>query len=233
MTKKIIYNKYNNLLGVSHLFRQLMYSGFSFQSIIYVFIRAIVVLFAICIHETAHGFAALKLGDPTAKYDGRLSLNPLRHIDPIGALCMFFFGFGWAKPVMVNPNYFKNLKRDSALTALAGPVANILLAYIATLCYVHLVPIVNNVYFLLFIKLLLSINIGLAIFNLIPIPPLDGSKIFLTLLPQRIYYEIMRYERFGFIVLAAALYLGVLDPILSFFSNIILRMLIFLAGGGI
>ena len=91
------------------MFRQLVSSGFSLESIIYILMRVFVVLLAICVHETAHGFAAYKLGDPTAKYDGRLSLNPLRHIDPIGALCMFFFGFGWAKPVMVNPNYFKKV----------------------------------------------------------------------------------------------------------------------------
>lgn len=214
------------------MFRQLFYSGFSFANVIYVLMRLVIVLLAICVHETAHGFAAYKLGDPTAKYDGRLSLNPLKHIDPIGALCMFFFGFGWAKPVMINPNYFKNLKKDTAITALAGPVSNILLTYIGTLVFVHLVPVVDNTFFTLFFRLLITINIGLAIFNLIPIPPLDGSKIFLTLLPQRIYYEIMRYERFGFLVLVIALFLGVLDPILGFCGNAILRLLVFLSGGG-
>ena len=215
------------------MFKQLMYSGFQFENILYVLIRIVVVLLAICMHETAHGFAAYKLGDPTAKYDGRLSLNPLKHIDPIGALCMFFFGFGWAKPVRINPNYFKKLKRDTALTALAGPISNIALAYIAMLCLVHLCPIISSVYFTLFTQLLLSINVGLAVFNLIPIPPLDGSKIFLTLLPGKIYYEIMRYERYGFIILAVALYLGVLDPILGFCTNSIAQILFFLAGGGI
>lgn len=194
---------------------------------------AVVVLFAICIHEMAHGFAAYKLGDPTAKYDGRLSLNPLKHIDPLGALSMFLFGFGWAKPVMVNPNYFKNLKRDTMLTALAGPVSNILVAYIGMLIYVHLLPVINSYYLSLFVTLFITLNINLAVFNLIPIPPLDGSKIFLSLLPKRIYYEIMRYERFGFIVLIIALYLGVLDPLLNFFNGLISFLLQFLAGGGI
>lgn len=214
------------------MFSQFMYSGFTLQNVIYVFMRLAIVLFAICVHETAHGFAAYKLGDPTAKYDGRLSLNPLKHIDPIGALCMFFFGFGWAKPVMINPNYFKKLKRDSALTALAGPVSNLILAYIATLLYVHVLPLVPNPYFAMFVRLFLFINIGLAIFNLIPVPPLDGSKIFLSLLPHRIYYEIMRYERYGFIVLAVALYLKVLDPILSIGANGIIWLLLLLSGGG-
>ncbi len=214
------------------MFRQLMYSGFSFQSIIYVLILAVVVLLALSIHETAHGFAAYKLGDPTAKYDGRLSLNPLKHIDPIGALSLFFFGFGWAKPVMINPNYFKNLKRDTALTALAGPVSNILLAFVGMLFWVHLVPVLHNAYFTMFIRMFILLNVNLAVFNLLPIPPLDGSKIFLTLLPQKIYYEIMRYERFGFLILIIALYLGVLDPFLYFCNNAITSGLQLLAGGG-
>jgi len=213
--------------------RQFMYTGFSLERIIYGLMWAVVVLFALSIHEMAHGFAAYKLGDPTAKYDGRLSLNPLRHLDPIGALSMLLFGFGWAKPVMINPNYFKNLKRDSALTALAGPLSNIIVAYIGMLLWVHLLPVVNSTYFAIFLRIFITLNINLAVFNLIPIPPLDGSKIFLHLLPPRIYYEIMRYERFGFIILIIALGLGVLSPILSFFNNIITLILQFLAGGGI
>lgn len=214
------------------MFRQLMYQGFSLESIIYVLMRVITVLLAISIHEMAHGFLAYKLGDPTAKFDGRLSLNPLRHIDPFGALCMFFFGFGWAKPVMVNPNYFKKYKRDMALTALAGPVSNILLGFVGVIIWVHLAPIVNNAYFSMFITMFVTLNISLAVFNLLPIPPLDGSKIFLPLLPSRVYYDIMRYQQFGFIILIIALYLGVLDPVLNICSNGILRVLIFLAGGG-
>ncbi len=214
------------------MFRQLMYQGFSLESIIYVLMRVITVLLAISIHEMAHGFLAYKLGDPTAKFDGRLSLNPLRHIDPFGALCMFFFGFGWAKPVMVNPNYFRNYKKDMALTALAGPVSNILLGFVGVIIWVHLAPIVNNAYFSMFITMFVTLNISLAVFNLLPIPPLDGSKIFLPLLPSRVYYDIMRYQQFGFIILIIALYLGVLDPILNICSNGILRVLIFLAGGG-
>ncbi len=214
------------------MLNQLRFTGFSFGNLIFVLLRVLVVLFAIGVHEMAHGFAAYKLGDPTAKFDGRLSLNPLRHIDPIGALCIFFFGFGWAKPVRVNPNYFKNYKRDTALTALAGPLSNILLAFIGILLFVHVAPIVDNLYLTRFLYLLIIINIGLAIFNLIPVPPLDGSKIFLTLLPSKTYFEIMRYERYGFWILLIALYLGVLDPILSTCSNFVIRILYFLAGGG-
>lgn len=213
------------------MLRNLFANGFSFDTIIMVLLRIVVVLLAISVHEMAHGFAAYKLGDNTAKYDGRLSLNPLRHLDPFGALCMLLFGFGWAKPVMVNPNYFKNHKRDMALTALAGPVSNFIMAYIGMLIYIHLCPILNNMYFTMFFFMFINLNIGLGIFNLIPIPPLDGSKIFLSLLPRRIYYEIMRYEQFGFIILIVALYLNVLDPILSFLSSGIVNILFFLAGG--
>ena len=112
------------------MLRNLFTTGFNLQSIIFVIIRILVILLAISVHEMSHGFAAYKLGDKTAKYDGRLSLNPLRHLDPFGALCMLLFGFGWARPVMVNPIYFKNHKRDLALTALGGPVSNFLMAYI-------------------------------------------------------------------------------------------------------
>ncbi len=214
------------------MFRQILATGFGLNSIILLLIRLVAVLLAICVHEMAHGFAAYKLGDPTAKYDGRLSLNPLKHIDPIGALCMFFFGFGWAKPVSINPNYFKKLKRDTAITALAGPISNFLMAYIAVILFLYVCPLVGNLYLRQFIYTLIFINIGLGVFNLIPIPPLDGSKVFLSLLPRRIYFEIMRYEQFGFLILIAALWLDVLDPILSFFNQTIFSILLFLAGGG-
>ena len=215
------------------MIKDLFSTGLTIENIILLLIRVFVVLLAISVHEMAHGFAAFKLGDRTAKYDGRLSLNPIRHIDPFGALCMLLFGFGWAKPVMVNPNYFKNHKRDMALTSLAGPVSNFILAYIGMLGLLYLCPMTNNIYVWLFFDMLVSLNIGLGIFNLIPIPPLDGSKIFLSLLPRKIYYEIMRYEQFGFIVLIAALYLDVLDPILLFFSDKIINVLFYAAGGGL
>lgn len=213
------------------MIKDILSSGLSFGNFINVLIRVVVVLLAISVHELSHGFAAYKMGDPTAKYDGRLSLNPLHHIDPIGALCIFLFGFGWAKPVMVNPNYFKNLKRGTVVTALAGPVSNFIMAFLGMLLMVHVLPLFPNMYFYTFLLYFISINVGLGVFNLIPIPPLDGSKIFLSLLPRKIYYEIMRYERYGFLILVLALYLGVLDPILNFFNGIILNILLFLAGG--
>ncbi len=216
------------------MLRQFFTDGFDLDDLFHLLLRLVMVLFAISVHELAHGYAAYKLGDSTAKLDGRLSLNPLKHLDPLGALCMFCFGFGWAKPVMINPNRFKNLKRDTALTSLAGPLSNIFLAYIATLIGVNLgIRIFQSPTIWSICMTFASLNIGLAIFNLIPIPPLDGSKIFLTLLPKRIYYEIMRYERFGFIVLAVALYLNVLDPILIRLQSLLFQLLFTLAGGGL
>lgn len=215
------------------MIKNLLSGGFTFDNIIYVLLRVFVVLLAISVHEMAHGFAAYKLGDNTAKYDGRLSLNPLRHIDPFGALCMLFFGFGWAKPVRVNPNYFKNHKRDMALTGLAGPLSNFLMAFIGMLGLLYLCRIFPNIYLIQFFSLVVLLNIGLGVFNLIPIPPLDGSKIFLSLLPRRMYYEIMRYEQFGFLVLIVALYLNVLDPILDTLVDVIYTLLFYCAGGGL
>lgn len=215
------------------MFRNFFVTGFNLGSIITILLRVVAVLIAISVHEMSHGFAAYKLGDNTAKYDGRLSLNPLRHIDPFGALCLLFFGFGWAKPVMVNPNYFKNHKRDMALTALAGPVSNFIVALLGMVGLLYLCPLFSNQYVYQFFFMLILLNISLGVFNLIPIPPLDGSKIFLSLLPRRIYYEIMRYEQFGFIVLIIALYLNVLDPILNIAVNFIYSLLFFCAGGGL
>ena len=201
-------------------------------------IRVIVVLLAISVHEAAHGFMAYKLGDYTAKRMGRISINPLRHLDPIGALCMLVFGFGWAQPVMVNPYNFKKPKRDMALVSLAGPVSNFIMAFIGVALFklLAICQLPNNFFFELafsFLRSFALLNIGLGVFNLLPIPPLDGSKIFLPLLPERLYYDIMRYERFGWIILIAALGLGVLDPIMSTLQMAILNLFIFIVGGGI
>lgn len=201
-------------------------------------IRAIAVLLAISVHEMSHGYAAYFLGDKTAKSMGRLSLNPLRHLDPVGALCLLVFGFGWAKPVMINPAYFKKPKRDMALTALAGPLSNFILAFLSLAVFklLTLAPFMNSSFFAAewiatFLSTFALLNIGLGVFNLIPIPPLDGSKVFLPLLPPRLYMDIMRYEHLGWIVLIIALGLGVLDPIIGTVGNWILHGMLFLAGG--
>lgn len=168
---------------------------------------ALAALIALTVHEFSHGYAAYKLGDPTARSLGRLTLNPVKHIDPIGALCMVFFRFGWAKPVPINPRYFKKPKRDFALTALAGPLSNLLLAFAFGLVYLLTVKGFSSVFFeselsyrlavnlTLFIYIFHAVNLGLAVFNLIPVPPLDGSRLLNVILPTRLYFKVMRYER--------------------------------------
>ena len=162
-------------------------------------IRIPVLLFAITIHEYAHGRAALWLGDPTAKNMGRLSLNPLPHIDPFGAICLFLFNFGWAKPVPVNPRYFKNIRKDTIIMALAGPLANILAAFITGILIRHfLLP--WEVYLTTLIYLLFM-NIGLGLFNLLPLPPLDGSHVLENALSPSTAQKYRKFGRYGPIVL--------------------------------
>ncbi len=207
-------------------------------NILEIVLRAIAVLLAISVHEMCHGFASYFLGDKTAKAMGRLSLNPLKHLDPIGAICLLVFGFGWAKPVMVNPSYFKKPKRDMALVSLAGPVSNFILAFISVVI-LKVLSVLHVLYFGGFIVRLIevllinmiAVNIGLGVFNLVPVPPLDGSKIFLPLLPPKLYFDIMRYEHLGWIVLMVALGLGVLDPIVGTVGNLIFTFFSFIVGG--
>ncbi len=171
-------------------------------------------IFSLSMHEFAHGYVAYKLGDRTAKNMGRLTLNPLAHLDFVGTLAMIFFSFGWAKAVPVNPYYFKNPKRGMALTALAGPVSNLLMAFIGTVAYVLYwrftkVYSTHVVYaFLYFIQ----VNLVLMAFNLIPFPPLDGSKLVYAVLSDKAYFKLMQYERFGMVALIFLSYFG-------FFSN--------------
>ena len=176
-------------------------------------VQLLAVLFCLTIHETCHGLAALALGDPTAKRQHRLSLNPLRHIDWFGLLMMLVAGFGWARPVPVNPNYFKKPRQGMALTALAGPASNLLLALLllipARLIYTYAHYSVFNQTALDFLTSTAALSIGLGLFNLIPIPPLDGSKVLAVLLPERAYRWLMRYERFGIFALWLLVALGV------------------------
>ena len=176
-------------------------------------VQLLAVLFCLTVHETCHGLAALALGDPTAKRQHRLSLNPLRHIDWFGLLMMLVAGFGWAKPVPVNPNYFKKPRQGMALTALAGPASNLLLALLllipARLIYTYAHYSVFNQTALDFLTSTAALSIGLGLFNLIPIPPLDGSKVLAVLLPERAYHWLMRYERFGIFALWLLVALGV------------------------
>ncbi len=195
-----------------------------------------VALLCIIIHECAHGFAADRLGDHTARRSGRLSWNPLRHIDPWGLVMMVVAGVGWAKPVPVNPNNFRHPKRGMAVTALAGPVSNFVLAYVALvglgLIYRSSLSLWSGpVYFLFSVFYqIASLSVGLGVFNLIPIPPLDGSKVLFSFLPDRIYFTILRYERYIMLVLFALVFFGVLNVPLRIGIRQVLRWLCVLAG---
>lgn len=182
-------------------------------------------LLCITFHETSHGLAAYWLGDDTAKRQGRLSLNPLRHVDLMGLVVMAICRFGWAKPVPIDMRRFKRPKTGMALTALAGPVSNLLLAYVAVLLAmvcagVYLRTGSTAVYYIwTFFYLVEIISAGLAVFNLFPIPPLDGSKVLFACLPDTWYETLMRYERYGMALLAVLLLTGVLDTPLEFLRD--------------
>lgn len=210
------------------------------EKLLYLLIILFCVLLSLSVHELAHGLSAYWMGDRTAQSSGRLSLNPLHHMDPIGALCLFLFGFGWAKPVPVNPWNFKNKKLGMVLTSLAGPISNFLLAFLAQLILAILLqtPSVVTMGTLGFqvasvsailLQYLVMINLGLGLFNLIPIPPLDGSKVLTAILPTRIYFKLMEYERYSFILLLILINLPIFnsllylaeDGILTFFNSII------------
>ena len=203
------------------------------QGLLYLLMQAFSVLLCLTVHETCHGLAALALGDPTAKQMHRLSFNPLRHLDPFGALMMLVAGFGWAKPVPVNPNYFKNPKSGMAITALAGPVSNFVLAFLALLLRAALAGLSYALWpnsailawMLDFLLITAYLSIGLGIFNLIPFPPLDGSKVLGAFLPDQTYYNILRYERYGMIALVLVLWTGVLDGPLLVARNAVFDLL--------
>lgn len=188
-------------------------------------------MLCIMFHEVSHGVVALKLGDPTAKNAGRLTFNPVKHIDIWGLLMMAIFKFGWAKPVPIDMRNFKHPVRDMAITAAAGPISNLVLAFLA-LCIRAGALYVNQKtggaisdFVVTFFQYVAVLSVGLAVFNVIPIPPLDGSKVLNALLPQQVYYKILRYERYGFLVMMLVLYTGILDtPLMVCRSGILLGL---------
>lgn len=204
--------------------------------IIYILSALAVIFLTQPVHEFAHAWTAVKLGDPTPRYQGRLSVSPFAHIDYFGAACILLLGFGWAKPVQVNMNNFRNPKRDMAITAAAGPLSN-LIAALVMLVITNLLNLVllNTslswaVYVTVFFYYIADINVSLAVFNLIPIPPLDGSRLLFAMLPNRQYYKLMRYERYIFYGLLVLIWFGVLDIPLNFLTNAVMSFLSFLAG---
>ncbi len=211
--------------------------GNGWMGIAELLLTALCVFLSLSVHEFAHGYAAYKMGDNTAKNLGRLNISPMSHLDPIGAICLFFFGFGWAKPVPVNPRNFNSGKYKSGMviTSLAGPVSNIILAFISFLIlggiswysagWTELSLVAERVLTVVIVLLqtLTIMNISLAVFNLLPIPPLDGSKILNAVLPARIYFKIMEYERYGFIILIILINTPVFGRLLGFFQTWLLR----------
>lgn len=219
--------------------------NFSTQDLISILYSIPCVLISLVFHEVAHGWVACKLGDPTARNLGRLSLNPLKHMDPIGTLCMIFFHFGWAKPVPVNMRYFKKPRRDMALVAAAGPATNFILALIGGFAYIILrnfvvmkdpnvlmyywglnygvTDVAFSPTFVTYIKIAAYefssvfhfLNLSLMLFNLIPINPLDGSRILHLLLPPKAYYWLMNHERIIMIVMMVLLWTGIITKPLS------------------
>ena len=194
-------------------------------------ITAAAALLCITFHETCHGLAAYALGDPTARRMGRLSLNPLRHLDPMGLLMMLIVKVGWAKPVPVDSRYFKNPRVGMAVVSIAGPLSNVLLSALAAVGYavtmfyaIYLefgfLEVVGEFFYCVFF-----ISAGLAVFNLLPIPPLDGSKVVFSLLPKELYWKLMRYERYGMFLLMGLLLTGLLDVPLNFLREGLLSLL--------
>lgn len=194
-------------------------------------------LFALTFHEFAHGFVAYRLGDPTPRDAGRLTLNPLKHLDPLGTIAFFFIKFGWAKPVPVNPRYFQNPKKDMLWVALAGPVTNLAVAVVSAMLTKALWMVANVLPYSAVAEAILVplnsmliasvwINLVLCIFNFLPIPPLDGSRILMGLLPNNLALSYMKIERFGFIIILVLAFSGLLSkvivPIISFANSLLL-----------
>ncbi len=202
----------------------LIRSGFSLEMLTGVAASLLVLLFTLPVHEYAHAWMAHKLGDDTARLSGRLTLNPMAHLDPLGSILILLVGFGYAKPVPVNIRNFKKRKKYMALTALAGPMSNLIMALIFLIIsnipfyfFDFSITVVRVIYYLLYY--LAFINVSLALFNLLPIPPLDGSRIFTAVLPDKYYYTVMQYERYIMIGLFVLLLTGTLTRPLSFLSK--------------
>ncbi len=205
----------------------MMFFGNSLTSMV---ATLLAVLMAITFHETAHGYVAYRLGDPTAKNQGRLTLNPIAHLDLIGALMMFVFGFGWAKPVPVNPFYFEGDRtKGMMLVSVAGPLTNLIISFAAYFIYVAGSGFAGIPFLSIFLSTTVTLNIYLAVFNLIPIPPLDGSKILAGLLPKATAYKFLNtVEQYGFLILMLLIFFNITDMIMVPVANVILNFFTFI-----
>lgn len=207
-------------MGVSAISAvQEIWDGFDFTYILSILLGLIPSLLCITLHELSHGLVAYRLGDDTAKRQGRLTLNPLKHLDPMGLLMMLVFHVGWAKPVPVNMYRFKDPKRGMALTALAGPASNVVICLVFLFLYgLAFFPLSGSRaggYVLQMLELTAYMSLGLAVFNLLPVPPLDGSKVLFSVIRDESYYKLMRYERYGSILMLLLVASGALGRPLS------------------
>ncbi len=206
------------------------------ETILDYLIKALVLFTAVPVHECAHAWVAEKMGDDTGRKQGRITLNPFAHLTLWGSLMMILVGFGWGKPVSVDPRNFKNPKKGMVLTSLAGPASNFIMAFLSMIVYKVLAFLsfakdssTLDMLATVFVYITL-INISLAVFNFLPIPPLDGSKIFNAILPEKWYFTIMKYENFIFIALIILVYSGLLDTPLSFLQDKVIDVMLSLTG---
>lgn len=218
-------------------------SGFSREAVISLILFIPTLLISLTVHEYCHGYAAYKCGDNTAEWNGRLTLNPLKHLDPIGTIMMLVFGFGYAKPVPINPRNFKHYKLDLCIVSIAGPLSNALLALLGILLNYGVFQILvlqpqdvlvsalnSNLYSVwsIFIYMFISANTALAVFNLLPIPPLDGSRIISSVLPTKLAYYYNKYENYIMLIVLALLYFNILDGVIFYLRDGLMNGLMWL-----
>lgn len=204
---------------------------FNLQTILTYIVIYSALLVSLILHENAHGVTALYMGDTTAKDSGRLSLNPLKHLSPLGTLSLLIFHFGWAKPVPINPYNFRKKKLGNFLVSISGIITNFLLAFISLVIFNFVISRVDaNPYLILFVKSMVQYNVLLGVFNLIPLPPLDGSKIVMTFLPDKVNYKLLSMERYTNMILIALIFTGAISKVVLSMSDFVLKFMYGLLG---
>lgn len=204
---------------------------FNLQTILTYIVIYSALLLSLILHENAHGVAALYMGDTTAKDSGRLSLNPLKHLSPLGTLSLLIFHFGWAKPVPINPYNFRKKKLGNFLVSISGIITNFLLAFISLVIFNFVISRVDaNPFLILFVKSMVQYNVLLGVFNLIPLPPLDGSKIVMTFLPDKVNYKLLSVERYTNMILITLIFTGAISDVVLSMSDFVLKFMYGLLG---